>query len=131
MNSLPPSMMTCGKCRKQRAINLAECPHCGHTTPNSAGDSRPQTPTSEPQERVAESRATTAQEDHLVAAAPSRWRLQEYPQQPVQHVLVTDVHMSFGAMVTFLVKLSIAAIPAMAILAILGALLVSLLSHMR
>jgi hypothetical protein len=36
------------------------------------------------------------------------------------HVIVTDVHMPFGSMVTFMVKWAIASIPAMIILAIIG-----------
>ena len=62
---------------------------------------------------------------------PAKWRLREFEEQPVQHVLVTDVHMSFWAMVTFLVKLSIAAIPAMAILAFLVFALVFVLGVAR
>src|SRR5712691_4472408 len=37
-----------------------------------------------------------------------------------RHVIVTDVHMPFGSMVTFMVKWAIASIPAMMILAIIG-----------
>ena len=40
--------------------------------------------------------------------------------QPVQRVRVTDVDMSFGSMVGFMVKWAIAAIPALIILAALG-----------
>lgn len=57
--------------------------------------------------------------------------MQEFTPEPVQHVLVTDIHMSFGAMVTFLVKLAIAAIPAMAILAMLAFGIIALLSLQR
>ncbi|MFB3909453.1 MAG: hypothetical protein ACE15D_13750 [Candidatus Eisenbacteria bacterium] len=45
---------------------------------------------------------------------------------PVQ-VVVTDVHMSFGSMVGFMVKWAIASIPAFLILFILGLLAASLL----
>jgi|GEM_PF-2628853 hypothetical protein len=42
-------------------------------------------------------------------------------------VVVTDIHMEFGSMVTFLVKLVLAAIPAFAILAIFFVVVVFLL----
>jgi hypothetical protein len=35
-------------------------------------------------------------------------------------VVVTDVHMQFGSMVVFLVKLALAAIPALLILSVVG-----------
>ena len=38
------------------------------------------------------------------------------------HVIITDVHMPFGSMVTLMVKWTIASIPAMIILAIIGCL---------
>ena len=41
------------------------------------------------------------------------------PTRPVR-VVVTDVHMQFGSMVTFLVKLALAAVPALLILSVVG-----------
>jgi hypothetical protein len=38
------------------------------------------------------------------------------------HVIVTDVHMPFGSMVTFMMKWAIASLPAMMILALIGCL---------
>ena len=43
-------------------------------------------------------------------------------------VVVTDIQMSFGSMVVFMVKWSIAAIPAVIILFILGAILMGILA---
>ena len=37
-----------------------------------------------------------------------------------RHVIVTDIHMPFGSMVTLMVKWAIASLPAMMILAIIG-----------
>jgi hypothetical protein len=45
-----------------------------------------------------------------------------------QRVVVTDVKMPFTSMVVFLVKLAIAAIPALIILSVLGALVTAILS---
>ena len=39
------------------------------------------------------------------------------------HVVVTDIHMSFGSMVIFMVKWVLASIPALIILAVIGALI--------
>lgn len=47
---------------------------------------------------------------------------EEKTQSP-QPIVVTDIHMPFWSMVIFLVKLAIAAIPAILILAVLGAVL--------
>jgi len=44
-----------------------------------------------------------------------------------QPIVVTDIHMPFWSMVVFLVKLAIAAIPAILILSVLGALLTAAL----
>lgn len=44
-----------------------------------------------------------------------------------RHVVVTDVRMPFASMVVFLVKLAIAAIPAMIILSVIGALATALM----
>jgi len=44
-----------------------------------------------------------------------------------QPIVVTDVHMPFWSMVVFLVKLAIAAIPAILILSVLGAILTGVL----
>jgi hypothetical protein len=44
-----------------------------------------------------------------------------------RRVVVTDVRMPFASMVVFLVKLAIAAIPAMIILSVIGALAAALL----
>ena len=38
-----------------------------------------------------------------------------------QRVIVTDIHMSFGSMVSFMVKWTIASIPAFLILLVVGA----------
>ncbi len=48
------------------------------------------------------------------------------PDKPVR-VVVTDIHMSFGSMVVFIVKWAIAAIPAMVILFFVGAMLAAAL----
>jgi CHASE2 domain-containing sensor protein len=48
------------------------------------------------------------------------------PMRPLP-VVVTDIKMSFGSMVVFMVKWTIAAIPAFIILAILGAIIVALI----
>ena len=42
-------------------------------------------------------------------------------EQPWQNVIVRDIHMSFGAMVAFMIKWAIAAIPAMLILGVAAA----------
>lgn len=47
----------------------------------------------------------------------------EQAQNKTQRVVVTDIDIPFGSMVTFLVKGAIAVIPAAIILAILGAFL--------
>ncbi len=47
--------------------------------------------------------------------------------EPVRSVVITDIRMSFGAMVTFMVKWAIASIPAAIILFLIGALLWALL----
>jgi len=44
-----------------------------------------------------------------------------------QRVVVTDIKMPFTSMVVFLVKLAIAAIPAMIILSVIGAIVTALL----
>jgi len=44
-----------------------------------------------------------------------------------QRVVVTDIKMPFASMVVFLVKLAIAAIPAMIILSVIGALVTAIL----
>ena len=44
-----------------------------------------------------------------------------------QRVVVTDIKMPFASMVVFLVKLAIAAIPAMIILSLIGALVTALI----
>jgi hypothetical protein len=41
------------------------------------------------------------------------------PTQPAR-VVVTDIHMQFGSMVALLVKLALAAIPALLILSVVG-----------
>jgi hypothetical protein len=48
--------------------------------------------------------------------------------QGAQPIVVTDIHMPFWSMVVFLVKLAIAAIPAILILSILGAILGAIFS---
>jgi len=48
-------------------------------------------------------------------------------QQPMQRVVVTDVNMTFGSMVLFMVKWAIASIPAMILLAGIGALVTAVL----
>jgi hypothetical protein len=50
----------------------------------------------------------------------------EDPMRPIP-VVVTDVKMSFASMVVFMVKWTIAAIPAFIILAIIGAVIVALI----
>lgn len=48
--------------------------------------------------------------------------------KPVQHqVIVTDFDMPFGSMVGFMIKWSIAAIPALIVLGVLGVMIVLLL----
>ena len=46
---------------------------------------------------------------------------------PRQEVVVTDIHMPFWSMVTFMVKWAIAAIPAIIILFVLGVILAAIL----
>ncbi len=46
--------------------------------------------------------------------------------EPATRVIVTDIHMPFWSMVRFMVKWAIAAIPALIILAVIGALLSAL-----
>lgn len=45
----------------------------------------------------------------------------------VQEVVVTDIRMSFGSMVVFMVKWAIAAIPALIILLVIGAIAAGIL----
>lgn len=52
--------------------------------------------------------------------------INEPPRAPVR-VTVVDLNMSFGSMVVFMVKWAIAAIPALIILATLGALIAAVL----
>ena len=47
---------------------------------------------------------------------PERWRPEDRAPPELQRVVVADIHMRFGSMVTFLVQLVLAAIPAMIIL---------------
>ena len=47
-----------------------------------------------------------------------------------QQVIVTDIRMPFGSMVTFMTKWALASIPALLILAILGALLAGVIAGM-
>ncbi len=49
------------------------------------------------------------------------------PPEPPARVSVVDIDMPFGSMVSFMIKWTLAAIPALLILAICGALLAALL----
>lgn len=117
----------CGGCGKSLSDFLDTCPACGHRqAPRplpTAG--RPPAKAAKQQKPLQNATVADAQEQG------SRWRLQDFTPQPVQHVLVTDIHMSFGAMVTFLVKLALAAIPAMILLGIMASVVVSLIGAMR
>lgn len=127
----------CQGCGKSLSDFLDACPTCGHRRTTSATQASrvgpPPIPRSKP--RSAPAAETTRGPDETsvpsAGANPSRWRLEEFPRQPVQHVLVTDIHMSLGAMVTFLVKLAIAAIPAMAIFGIFAVLAIWVVGGMR
>jgi hypothetical protein len=52
------------------------------------------------------------------------------PQQEAAPVRIIDIKMPFGSMVVFMVKWAIAAIPALIILAVIGALLSGILVGM-
>ncbi|RCX33184.1 hypothetical protein [Thioalbus denitrificans] len=48
-------------------------------------------------------------------------------REAVQRVIITDIRMSFGSMVVFMVKWAIASVPAVLILLVLGSLFTGLL----
>ncbi|POZ50680.1 hypothetical protein [Methylovulum psychrotolerans] len=50
--------------------------------------------------------------------------------EAVQHVVVTDITLPFGSLVALMVKMAVAALPAMMILAAATAMLVGLLYHL-
>jgi hypothetical protein len=50
--------------------------------------------------------------------------------EAVQHVVVTDITLPFGSLVALMVKMAVAALPAMMILAAASAMLAGLLYHL-
>ncbi|MBK8113593.1 MAG: hypothetical protein IPK44_03125 [Candidatus Accumulibacter sp.] len=52
------------------------------------------------------------------------------PPPPAMRVVVSDIHMSFGSMVVFMVKAAFAAIPAIFIVAMIWIFLIGLLSSL-
>ena len=109
----------CHGCGKSLSDFLSTCPSCGFVKP------QPLTSRQAPDNWKPASPAGPKEDP----PQPERkgWRLEERPQPSRQMVVVTDIHMEFGSMVTFLVKLVLAAIPAFAILAIFFVVVVFLL----
>lgn len=121
----------CEGCGKSLSDFLDACPSCGHTRsePASRAPRVSARPGAHKGARATAAPAAVEEESEPPAAKDtrSRWRLQERPQEAAQHVRVVDVQIPFGSMVTLLVKVTIAAIPAMIILGMLTALVVGIL----
>jgi len=72
-------------------------------------------------DRIAESEeGPSARQGSLVSGQPAPAARPSKPPPPVK-VVVTDLDISFGQMVILLVKLALAAIPALSVLAVIGA----------
>lgn len=98
--SLASSQRRCPNCGKENAIDGRFCLHCGQ-------EMAP-VPPPQPAREVSAGRSVAF--------------------QPVQPVIVTDINMSFGSMVVFMIKWALASIPALIILAIMLAFVTAILS---
>lgn len=95
----------CRGCGKSLSDFLDTCPNCGRENIVQIG----QAPRVEAPAAAKRARARAPRVQHEDEGAAE-----------IQRVMVTDIHMELGSMVTFLVKLALAAIPAMIILGIIG-----------
>jgi hypothetical protein len=82
-------------------------------------------PTEKPESTETRQSAAPAEKPEIIetrqsAAPPYQPPSTLPPNALAQKVIVTDINMPFGSMVTFMVKWALAAIPALIILAILG-----------
>lgn len=128
----------CQGCGKSLSHFLPECPSCGFVKPQPASARKvpdswkpaPQDPArATPEPKLDPSPA--GQKEWPPQPEHKAWRLAERPQPPRQMVVVTDIHMELWSMVVFLVKLAIAAIPALAILGMFFVVILFLLGLRR
>jgi len=115
--------MRCPSCNYEPTLSEIQskpdgCSHCGvkYESFHLAAAERKDRNANEAARKAAESRIP----------AEVRNVLNEYPG--AQPVVVIDINMSFGSMVMFMVKWTLAAIPALLILAVLAAAIPSILS---
>lgn len=112
----------CHGCGKSLSDFLPQCPSCGYAKPVPIVASRVR----EPSATLASPARPTPTKAPVVARQPD-------PESSKQRVVVTDIQIPFWSMVTLLVKLVVAAVPALVIVAMFGlsfALLVGSL-HLR
>lgn len=122
----------CDGCGKSLSDFLDICPACGHQRPEPVSRAprvgpRPMAQKSAREAADGEGASTHGEE----VEKPSRWRLPGRQQTPAQHVRVVDVQIPFDSLVSLLVKLVLAGIPAMIILGMIAAFLLWMLGGVR